>query len=186
MPRRAFGLRLGTGATTGGALVGRPAAGFCGSGAIERDGKIGDQRGKRSCQHLAPRDDHEIAGPVGLGGKGLFRGGAQTAPDAVALNGIADLAGSGQAEAQAVTAFFTRGIAHLRREGRRTKTAAMLGRRQKLFAFGQTGVAHGDGPVFRKRRAGHAPVAQADRRLRPCARRAAMTLRPPFVAIRAR
>jgi hypothetical protein len=118
---------------------------------------------------------------------------AQAALHAVALDRAAGLARGGEAEARRLRAGVVLGAAAgLKGEGRRMAASA-LGGRLKIGAANEPADAAGDlvGGAARIRRASVrtrrlARRAQADRRLRPRARRAFSTLRPPTVAMRAR
>lgn len=97
----------------------------------------------------------------------------QAPPDAIALDGVADFLRYGEADTDGALVL---AFARLQNESRRRNLDA--GRSgQKIRPLPQT---------LHRSRAGIRPAYQALRRLRPRERRAATTLRPPLVAMRAR
>src|SRR5690606_24306039 len=112
-------------------------------------------------------------------------GRAEPTLDPVALSRMADPLGNGQADPKArirAAGLRRRAPARLDRHPLRMKAAAR-GRRDEVGSFGQTPDGHMCARVAHRV---SFKAAYAERRLRPWARRAAMTLRPPLVAMRAR
>lgn len=155
---------------------------------------------RQSCegdrQGFAPRHDHIIM----VGHRGEARGSKrfpEPALDAVAHDGAADLLGHRQTDAGPGHGL-VRGLAAIDLEAQTSAVDPAARRRPNeirtdLQTRGRRGPVAARGPdpaVGPVRRPGsdvrHGASAQADRRLRPRARRAAMILRPPTVAMRAR
>ena len=116
----------------------------------------------------------------------VHRRGAQPAPGAIALDGVADLLAGGQAktngDASRSGALPFVMSAYLQDQSWRDMLAPCARDRQKLRATQQAA----DAGAVQARRLGQARRYQALRTLRPWARRRAITLRPPGVDMRAR
>jgi hypothetical protein len=137
---------------------------------------LGDQIGKRQREGCGPCDQYIIESRQRqvAGRENCL---AQPPPDAVALDRVAGLACDRDAEAGSLSGFGLQALSRDQREGR-AGNAPCLAQRKEILALAQ--------PLRRAPNRCLLRRVQADRRLRPRARRAASTLRPPLVDMRER
>lgn len=152
--------------------------------------QVADQRGKRATARAAPSDQDKIDATQGLlplhGAHGLAQASART----IAHDSVPDLFCHGKADPGGIGILPAQSLKHKSGRGYLPPPG---GNPQEFRPFLET-----DGPVGHCQqppatsmsriviREHDRPDNQADRRLRPLARRLAITLRPPTVSIRAR
>jgi hypothetical protein len=148
--------------------------------ALEGTAQLAENGVEAGLEQRPAGDDHVIVPGPSVARKNGGDRGPQASPNAIALHGAADAAGDGEADARFVLI-----VAHanLQREELAVNLASAGGGEE----FGPP--PQPAGPAAKRRRRGRiagTSARQALSRLRPRARRAAITLRPPVVAMRAR